>query len=139
MNWLSWSDFWNMGGYGWYVWTSFSVFGFSLIAEIGNVKSRHRRALQSICKQQIISPQRALEQDQAFALLALETQRQLSEQAETREQNIDVDQRLKSSFEDSSLENLSSINSVQLNLGPANSNVTTTASRIQYEWASEIR
>lgn len=134
MNWLSWSDFWNMGGYGWYVWTSFSVFGFSLIVEISNVKSRHQRAFKLICKQQTISPQRALEQDQAFALLALETQRQLSEQAETRERNIDVDQRLNESFE-----NLSSINLVQVNLDSADSNVTTTASRIQYEWTSEIR
>ncbi|TXG80376.1 MAG: heme exporter protein CcmD [Thermomicrobiales bacterium] len=40
MNWASWADFWNMGGYGLYVWGSYAVTLVCVLAEIGSVR-RH--------------------------------------------------------------------------------------------------
>ena len=34
MEWASWSDFWNMGGYGLYVWGSYGVTLILIVAEI---------------------------------------------------------------------------------------------------------
>lgn len=34
MEWASWSDFWDMGGYGFYVWGSYSVTAASILIEI---------------------------------------------------------------------------------------------------------
>jgi len=34
MNWGSWSDFWHMGGYGFYVWGSYGVTLLCIVAEI---------------------------------------------------------------------------------------------------------
>jgi heme exporter protein D len=66
MNWLSYQDFFAMGGYGLYVWGSFAVFFAVIVLEVVNVFARNRTALKSHCAQQKLSPQRALEQDQAF-------------------------------------------------------------------------
>ncbi len=45
MNWGSWSNFWMMGGYGFYVWGSFAVTLALLAAEIALLKIRRRAAL----------------------------------------------------------------------------------------------
>jgi heme exporter protein D len=42
MNWASWSDFFAMGGYGFYVWGSYLVFLFCMIGEIVLVFNRRR-------------------------------------------------------------------------------------------------
>ncbi len=34
MNWASWSDFWNMGGYGLYVWGSYGVTAAAVLIEV---------------------------------------------------------------------------------------------------------
>jgi len=41
---MSWSEFWNMGGYGFYVWGSYGVTAFFLTCEMIVLK-RRRRAL----------------------------------------------------------------------------------------------
>ncbi|MBC3832715.1 heme exporter protein CcmD [Undibacterium amnicola] len=66
MSWLSYQDFFAMGGYGLYVWGSYSVFFSFIIWEVLYVFSRNRAAIKLHCAQQKLSPQRALEQDQAF-------------------------------------------------------------------------
>ena len=45
MNWDSWSDFWAMGGYAFYVWGSYGVTAAVLAAEIFALRARRRRAL----------------------------------------------------------------------------------------------
>jgi heme exporter protein D len=48
MNWGSWSNFWMMGGYGFYVWGSYAV-TFALIAmEIALLRARRRAALDTL-------------------------------------------------------------------------------------------
>ena len=44
MNWASWSDFFAMGGYGFYVWGSYLVFLLCIIGEIVLIIN-HRRTL----------------------------------------------------------------------------------------------
>jgi heme exporter protein D len=44
MNWTSWSDFAAMGGYGLYVWGSFSMVALVMAAEVMQLAAR-RRAL----------------------------------------------------------------------------------------------
>ena len=44
MNWASWSEFFAMGGYAFYVWGSFGVTALALLAEIGLLALR-RHAL----------------------------------------------------------------------------------------------
>lgn len=34
MEWASWSDFWRMGGYGFYVWGSFGATALAILIEI---------------------------------------------------------------------------------------------------------
>ena len=34
MEWASWTDFWNMGGYGLYVWGSYSVTAACILIEV---------------------------------------------------------------------------------------------------------
>ena len=34
MHWASWSDFWNMGGYGLYVWGSYGVTAVGVLIEV---------------------------------------------------------------------------------------------------------
>lgn len=47
MNWVSWSDFWAMGGYAGYVWGSFGIVAATLAAELLAIRAR-RRALQRL-------------------------------------------------------------------------------------------
>ena len=42
MSWASWSDFFAMGGYGFYVWGSYLVFIFCMIGEIVLIINRRR-------------------------------------------------------------------------------------------------
>lgn len=42
MNWASWSDFFAMGGYGFYVWGSYLVFLLCIIGEIVLIIHRRR-------------------------------------------------------------------------------------------------
>jgi heme exporter protein D len=44
--WSNWSDFWAMGGYGLYVWGSFSVALLVIALELWSLRQR-RKALQS--------------------------------------------------------------------------------------------
>lgn len=42
MNWASWSDFFAMGGYAFYVWGSYAVTAVLMITEVILVMRRHR-------------------------------------------------------------------------------------------------
>jgi heme exporter protein D len=42
MNWGSWANFWHMGGYGLYVWGSYSVTLICIVAEIVLLAQRKR-------------------------------------------------------------------------------------------------
>lgn len=53
MEWASWSDFWNMGGYGFYVWGSYGVTALCILFEVwylkrsaGNSRRRLKRMQQ---------------------------------------------------------------------------------------------
>lgn len=48
MTWASWSDFWNMGGYGFYVWGSYAVTLLCVAAEMVLVRGRHRAVLRRL-------------------------------------------------------------------------------------------
>ena len=45
MNWTSWQDFWAMGGYATFVWSSYAVTAAALVAEAVWVAGRRRAAL----------------------------------------------------------------------------------------------
>ena len=42
MEWASWSDFWAMGGYGLYVWGSYSVTAACILIEVMSLKRAAR-------------------------------------------------------------------------------------------------
>ena len=44
MEWPSWQAFWDMGGYGRYVWWSFGVTAAIFLAELWSARRRHRVA-----------------------------------------------------------------------------------------------
>jgi heme exporter protein D len=49
MEWASWSDFWNMGGRGFFVWSAYGVTAACVLAEVVGLmrsvgQSRHRLA-----------------------------------------------------------------------------------------------
>jgi heme exporter protein D len=48
MNWGSWSNFWNMGGYGFYVWGSYAVTLICIVAEIVLLAQRRRTLLRQL-------------------------------------------------------------------------------------------
>ena len=48
MQWSSWSEFFSMGGYGFYVWGSYGVTFVLLIAEVLMLRARRRRLSQTI-------------------------------------------------------------------------------------------
>ena len=50
MNWGSWENFWAMGGYGLYVWGSYFVTLFLLIAEIVALGMRRRGVVERLAK-----------------------------------------------------------------------------------------
>jgi heme exporter protein D len=45
MSWASWSEFFLMGGYAFYVWGSYAVAAALVVAEIVALRSRRRAAL----------------------------------------------------------------------------------------------
>ena len=44
MNWGSWSQFWHMGGYGFYVWGSYGVAALAIALEVWALARRARRS-----------------------------------------------------------------------------------------------
>ncbi len=46
MNWGSWSGFWEMGGYGLYVWGSYAATFALIVVEIVMLRLRRREALE---------------------------------------------------------------------------------------------
>lgn len=48
MNWGSWSAFWHMGGYGFYVWGSYAVTFLCIAAEIVLLLRRRRTLLRRL-------------------------------------------------------------------------------------------
>ena len=45
MRWESWSQFWDMGGYGLYVWSSMGVTAVFILLEIWKARQEHINAL----------------------------------------------------------------------------------------------
>ncbi len=45
MRWETWSEFWFMGGYAWYVWGSMGMTAVLLIFEMVQARQSHRRVL----------------------------------------------------------------------------------------------
>ena len=45
MRWESWSQFWDMGGYGLYVWGSMGMTALFILLEIWQARQAHRNAL----------------------------------------------------------------------------------------------
>ncbi len=50
MNWASWSDFFAMGGYAFYVWGSYAVTAVLMIAEVIFVMRRRRDVLMRLAR-----------------------------------------------------------------------------------------
>jgi heme exporter protein D len=48
MQWLSVADFFNMGGYAFYVWGSFGVTALVLVAETWQVRAKRREILRNL-------------------------------------------------------------------------------------------
>jgi heme exporter protein D len=48
MQWNSFQDFWHMGGYGFYVWTSFGLTAAVVAAEVLLVRTRRQRVLREL-------------------------------------------------------------------------------------------
>lgn len=48
MNWGGWSNFWHMGGYGFYVWGSYAVTFLCIAAEIVLLAARRRTLLKQL-------------------------------------------------------------------------------------------
>jgi len=48
MNWVSWSDFFAMGGYALYVWGSYAVTAGLIVMEIILLRSRSRAAVEQL-------------------------------------------------------------------------------------------
>jgi heme exporter protein D len=54
MNWQSWSDFWQMGGYGLYVWGSMAMVAFLLVAEIVQARNAREQVWKELRAQQLM-------------------------------------------------------------------------------------
>ncbi len=48
MSWSSWSEFWAMGGQGFFVWMSYGAMALAVVAEIVALRLRRTRALRKI-------------------------------------------------------------------------------------------
>ena len=48
MQWHSWAEFWDMGGYGFYVWGSFGITALVVIGEIWQVRTQRRSLLRNL-------------------------------------------------------------------------------------------
>lgn len=63
MSWASWSDFFAMGGYAFYVWGSYIVTMVLMIAEVVLVKRRRRDVLARLAR--AVSEQARVESDES--------------------------------------------------------------------------
>lgn len=50
---MSWAEFFNMGGYAFYVWGSYGVFALAIAAEIVTVRLRKRRVLAELIESRL--------------------------------------------------------------------------------------
>jgi heme exporter protein D len=50
---MSWAEFFNMGGYAFYVWGSYGVFVLAIAAEIVAVRLRKRRVLAELIESRL--------------------------------------------------------------------------------------
>jgi heme exporter protein D len=50
---MSWAEFFNMGGYAFYVWGSYGVFALAIAAEIVAVRLRKRRVLAELIESRL--------------------------------------------------------------------------------------
>ena len=48
MQWHSWAEFWEMGGYGFYVWGSFGATALVVIVEIWQLRAQRRTLLRNL-------------------------------------------------------------------------------------------
>ena len=48
MQWHSWAEFWQMGGYGFYVWGSFGITALVVVGEIWQVRAKRRSLLRNL-------------------------------------------------------------------------------------------
>ena len=48
MQWHSWAEFWEMGGYGFYVWGSFGLTALVVIIEIWQLRAQRRALLRNL-------------------------------------------------------------------------------------------
>jgi heme exporter protein D len=48
MQWHSWAEFWDMGGYALYVWGSFGITALVLIGEVWQVRSQRKAVLRNL-------------------------------------------------------------------------------------------
>jgi heme exporter protein D len=48
MQWHSWAEFWEMGGYGFYVWGSFGATALVVIVEIWQLRAQHCTLLRNL-------------------------------------------------------------------------------------------
>ena len=48
MQWHSWAEFWEMGGYGFYVWGSFGATALVVILEIWQLRAQRRALLRNL-------------------------------------------------------------------------------------------
>ena len=53
MVWNSWSDFFAMGGYGFYVWGRFGVCALLMVVEPILARKRHKEALRSLRRESL--------------------------------------------------------------------------------------
>lgn len=51
MIWSSWDAFWSMGGYGFFVWSSYAMVIVIVGIEIGALRVRRRRALTELSRE----------------------------------------------------------------------------------------
>lgn len=50
MNWASWTDFFNMGGYAFYVWGSYGVTALFMVVEVVLLARRRRSLFQRLAR-----------------------------------------------------------------------------------------
>jgi len=50
---MNWAEFFNMGGYAFYVWGSYGVFALAIAAEIVAVRLRKRRVLAELLESRL--------------------------------------------------------------------------------------
>jgi len=48
MQWHSWAEFWEMGGYAFYVWGSFGATALVVIVEIWQLRAQHRALIRNL-------------------------------------------------------------------------------------------